>query len=95
MITGMNTGRVKVINFHEIRSDDVISIKNLLSYLKTKKNLVSVSALLAFMKGELDLPSDSFVLTADDGHVSFYQKLFPILVELDVPCSLFVSPKVI
>jgi peptidoglycan/xylan/chitin deacetylase (PgdA/CDA1 family) len=95
MINGMNTSGLKVINFHEIEAGDVQSIENLLYYLKTKKNLVGAQDLLAFMKGELELPSNSFVLTVDDGHASFYKRLFPILVKLNVPCALFVSPKVI
>ena len=92
---GMNASGVKVINFHEIQSHDLQNIENLLCYLKTKKNLVSSPDLLAYMKGELELPSNSYVLTADDGHVSFYQRLFPILVKHDAPCSLFVSPKMV
>lgn len=95
MINGMNTSGLKVINFHEIQAGDVQSIENLLYYLKTKKNLVGAQDLLAYMNGELELPSNSFVLTVDDGHASFYKRLFPILVKLNVPCALFVSPKII
>ena len=94
-MTGMKPTDVKVINFHEIQIGDVTNIENLLTYLKTKKNLISANDLLAFMEGDLELPPNSYVLTADDGHASFYQQLFPILTKLDVPCSLFVSPKVI
>lgn len=94
-MTGMKTTDVKVINFHEIQTGDVTNIENLLTYLKTKKNLISANDLLAFMEGDLELPPNSYVLTADDGHASFYQQLFPILTKLNVPCSLFVSPKVI
>lgn len=95
MISKVSNNGVKIINFHEIKNNEVESLENLLYYLKTKKNIISANDLLRYMKGELELPSNSYVLTADDGHSSFYQHLFPILAKLKIPCSLFVSPKVI
>lgn len=95
MINRISNNGVKIINFHEIKTNEVQSLENLLHYLKTKKNIISADDFLRYMKGELELPSNSYVLTADDGHSSFYQLFFPILAKLEVPCCLFVSPKVI
>ena len=86
--------RIKVLNFHEINTSHEIKwFEDLVIYLKEKKKIISCDDLHVAFKENISI-KDSFLLTVDDGHISFLKNIFPIIEKHQVPISLFVSPLV-
>lgn len=87
---------VDILCYHEVdgRRDDQFSIdsKKLESHiLYLKENgyeFISADTYLAYTKGELKLPEKSVMLTFDDGYLSFYTKVYPLLEKYQVPALL-------
>jgi hypothetical protein len=74
--------------FHEIHSK--IRFKEVLIYLGKKYKFVNVDQLYE------NICSNGLChITFDDGHKSFYENAYPVLYELKIPATLFVSPTVI
>jgi peptidoglycan/xylan/chitin deacetylase (PgdA/CDA1 family) len=81
-----------VINFHDVH--DSIWFEKTLIFLKSRYSIISHQELEAFF--HLNSPlNNSCLITVDDGEKSFVNVIFPVLKKLDIPCVLFVSPKVI
>lgn len=63
-----------------------------MEYLKRDGyNAVSLDAVLEFVRGGRALPERPVLVTFDDGCVSVHEKAFPILRELAMPATLFVT----
>lgn len=85
---------IKVLNFHEIISNkDINWFESILVYLKNKKNLISCDDLYHCLNGDINL-KESYLITVDDGHNSFYKNIYPLIKKHRVPIALFVSPKI-
>lgn len=86
LFTGMNC----IITFHKIRNglwfDDVVC------FLKSRYRFVSIESLQGFYSKSACLTNTCHI-AVDDGHKSFYDFIFPVLLKHRVPASLFVSPK--
>lgn len=81
----------KIINFHEVL-DPVWFEKNIL-YLKNRYRIITTSELYAFYY-EGHSMHNTCMITVDDGHISSYTIIYPILVKHQVPAVFFVSPEI-
>lgn len=82
-------GFLKILTFHELTN--VKWFENIIVYLKTNQNIISIEKLNDYNNHKL---KNSYIITIDDGHKSFYNNVFPILKKYNVPVTLFVSPKI-
>jgi biofilm PGA synthesis lipoprotein PgaB len=93
-------GHFLVLNYHDIiDEEDVVAPfdrmevnKHFLEdqFIWLKKNgysVVSVQAVLDAAAGKSTLPEKSVLLTFDDGYLSFYSKVFPLLKKYHYPAS--------
>jgi peptidoglycan/xylan/chitin deacetylase (PgdA/CDA1 family) len=81
----------KVINFHDIKS--INWFKQTLNILKNKFNLVDIKEIENFYYNGKIL-KNSCHLTIDDGDKTFYDIIYPVLKKMNIPATLFVSPKI-
>jgi len=77
-----------VVVFHEIHSS--VWFKEALMHLGKRYKFVNAAQLYE------NIHSTGLChITFDDGHRSFFKNAYPILYELQIPATLFVSPKII
>lgn len=89
-------GSVPIICYHDVgegaKNEYTVSKETLrshLSYLKTNGyNPISLQQYIAFTKDGAPLPDKPVMLTFDDGYVSFYKEVFPLLKEYNYPAML-------
>lgn len=81
----------KIINFHEIK--DSIWFEEVIVYLKSKYNIITTSQLYDFYYNHISL-KNVCMITVDDGHISSYDIIYPILKKYRVPAIFFVSPEI-
>jgi peptidoglycan/xylan/chitin deacetylase (PgdA/CDA1 family) len=81
----------RIINFHAVQDTDWF--RKMLNILKNNYNLISIQDLESYYYDENQL-SNTCHITIDDGHKSFYETMYPVLKEMEVPASLFVSPQI-
>jgi len=67
-----------------------------LDYLKENGySVVTLADALAWRDGKKNLPEKSVVITIDDGHITQYTVLKPIIEKYQVPVTLFIYPSAI
>ena len=76
-------------NFHVIR--DEVWMENVLLMLQRHFNFVTISDLEDFYYHGKSL-KNACHLTVDDGDISLYTKLFPLIKKYRIPISIYVSP---
>jgi peptidoglycan/xylan/chitin deacetylase (PgdA/CDA1 family) len=81
----------KVINFHDVRN--IIWLEKTINILKNKFNLVSIKEIEDFYYNRKTL-INSCHLTIDDGDKTFYNIIYPVLKKMNIPATIFVSPKI-
>ncbi len=79
----------KVINFHGV--DDPAWFEKVVLLLKSKYNMISAQDIYEFYYNHKQL-KNSCLITVDDGHVSSWSIIYPILKKHNVPAIFFVSP---
>lgn len=82
----------KVINFHDIYNKDWF--EQTLLILKSKYSIISIQELDDYFYKAKRL-QNSCLITVDDGDRTFYEVMYPVLLKLQLPAILFVSPKII
>ena len=82
----------KVINFHDVYDKDWFEKTILI--LKKKYQIIDAEKVEEYLYSTIKL-RNSCLITVDDGDVSFYHVIFPILLKYQIPVILFVSPKII
>lgn len=82
----------RIINFHDI--DDRQWFEDTLDVIQDKFEIVPFSEIKKFYKGQ-STAKNTVHLTVDDGHISTYTLIYPVLKERGLTASIFVSPKVI
>lgn len=98
-INVFNTNSITVLMMHEIIENDVSSknpmqlhykdFKVLLDILKSKKKAISLLEFYdCFTKGRFN---GEYIITFDDVHQSVYQMAYPLLIENNIPFTLFVN----
>ncbi|KMQ52934.1 Polysaccharide deacetylase [Chitinispirillum alkaliphilum] len=78
-----------IINFHAIY--DRAWMENVLQLLNNTYKMVHIGDLKEYYYSEKDLDKTCHI-TFDDGDVSFYRIVFPLLKKYNIPASIFVSP---
>lgn len=81
-----------ILNFHAIHN--IVWFESLLKTILRLYNPVSYEEVSNYYLVGKPL-KHACHLTFDDGHISFYEKVFPLLQKYHVPVSIFVSPKII
>lgn len=81
----------KIINFHAI--SDAAWFETVIVYLKRKYNMVGVKDLYDYYYNGKNL-RNACLITVDDGHLSSFEVIYPILKKHNVPAIFFVSPKI-
>ncbi len=81
-----------ILVFHEINNK--LWFQSVLKYLSRSYQFVSANQLFEIKKGIIPRQNICHI-TFDDGHISFYQNAYPVLKDLGIPATLFISPKVI
>lgn len=80
-----------VINFHVVKNIDWFEKTILL--LNRKFQIINIQQLSQYYQGKLELFQTCHI-TIDDGDISFYNNIFPILKKHNIPATLFVSPSI-
>jgi len=81
-----------ILNFHAIHN--IVWFESLLKTILRLYNPVSYEEVSNYYLEGKSL-KHACHLTFDDGHISFYEKVFPLLQKYNVPVSIFVSPKIV
>ncbi len=81
----------KIINFHDVH--DALWFENIIKILKSKYTIVGVDDIEQFYYNGKALKNACHI-TIDDGEVSFYNVIYPVLKKHNLPATLFVSPKI-
>ncbi len=79
----------KVINFHEVHDSDWF--EQVVTYLKKNYQMISINQLYEFYYNDAKL-NNACLITVDDGHLSSYETIYPILKKHNIPSIFFVSP---
>jgi len=79
----------RIINFHDVR--DIAWFERIIKLLINKYNMISAQDLELYYYDKKKL-RNSCHLTVDDGDISFYDVIYPIIKKYNIPVSLFVSP---
>lgn len=82
----------KIINFHDIY--DPRWFRDTIEVILESYEVVPFSTIKDFYNGK-NVNENAVHLTVDDGHISTYTIIYPILKELGLTASIFVSPKII
>ena len=85
-------GKSLVLVFHE--EDNGPLFEKIILALKKRYRLVSIHELEQLLTQKKKLKNVCHI-SFDDGHMSFYNVIFPVLQKHNVPVSLFISPEVI
>lgn len=81
-----------VLNFHTVTSSDLF--KKILSTIGSYYSFISAQDVEDFYYSGKQLEGCCHI-TFDDGENSFYEKAYPVLQDLKIPATLFVSPFII
>jgi peptidoglycan/xylan/chitin deacetylase (PgdA/CDA1 family) len=99
------TNRILVLMYHEIADDhDEIEawtvvkksefIKQM-EYLKANFEIHSLQGILNLGRGDYKPSKPIAVLTFDDGYAGNYKVLFPTIIEMNIPATVFVATKAV
>lgn len=78
-----------VLHFHAVK--DINWFEKVIILLKRRFQMINIHQLYLFYQGKNEL-LDACHITIDDGDISFYNTIFPILKKHNIPATLFVSP---
>ena len=81
-----------ILNFHAIK--DPKWFEHILKIIQRLYHPVSYEDIENYYRNGKTLKHACHI-TFDDGHISFYETVFPLLKQYNIPASIFVSPKVI
>jgi peptidoglycan/xylan/chitin deacetylase (PgdA/CDA1 family) len=87
MINGEDMNRI--INYHGIKNSSWF--EDTLIILKSRYNMVSIDEIEDFYYNRGNLKNACHI-TFDDGDISFYNMVYPILKRHNIPATIFVSP---
>lgn len=77
-----------VLFYHEISSR---RFKKHVNFLRDRYKIISVRELINSLKERRGAPENSIVITFDDGYRSNYTDVFPIVKEMEIPISIFIT----
>lgn len=89
-ISGVSTGQIKVLSFHEVPYNSFSFFRAFLEKLKTNYNFISPDEFHSFFKGEKEIKGLNILLTFDDGFISAKEATEKILNPLDIKAFFFI-----
>ena len=81
----------RIINFHKVK--DIKWFENVICLLKSKYTIINENQLIGYYYNKKPLPRKSCMITVDDGDMTSYTIIYPILKKHHVPAIFFVSPE--
>ncbi|MDY6987496.1 MAG: polysaccharide deacetylase family protein [Thermodesulfobacteriota bacterium] len=84
---GRQKVRVVAINYHDISSR---SFREQIAYIQSHYNVLSPGAFLDWLNNKRVVDVPAVVITFDDGYLSFYEEVYPVLKEKELSVFLFV-----
>lgn len=81
----------KVINFHKVT--DSQWFETVVCFLKSHYTMIGAEQLIKYYYNRSELPPKSCLITVDDGEMTSYSVIYPILKKYQVPAIFFVSPQ--
>jgi peptidoglycan/xylan/chitin deacetylase (PgdA/CDA1 family) len=78
---------VTIVNYHRISGS---SFRRHLDYIRLHYQVLSPQNFLDWLDDKIIIAEPSVVITFDDGYVSFYQEIYPILMETKTPVFMFI-----
>ncbi len=82
----------KIINFHDVNK--IEWFESVIKILKAKYEFISAEEIGLFLGRNKTLKNTCHV-TVDDGDISFYEIIYPVLKKYKIPATIFVSPEAI
>lgn len=79
----------KVVDLHRVTDSDLL--RDLMLFLKRKYTIVSVQEMEEAINGGANTGGLCHI-TIDDGDLSSYEVIYPLVVQLKIPVTLFVTP---
>lgn len=79
---------LKVLAYHAV--SDVETFQKQMDYLATNYNLISLEELQHFFATGEGLPEKPLMITFDDGDISIYEKVLPIVKKDKIPTVVFI-----
>ncbi len=65
--------------------------KKILKNLKNKGQAISMDDIITLKKNKIDFPDNSYAITFDDGYYNNYKLAAPILSELNIPATFYIT----
>lgn len=87
------TRDLKHSRYPNIKGLDYPLFKEQLEYLKAHFNIISMEELLLASQGKASLKDNALLLTFDDGYIDNYTFVFPLLQELNLTASFYITGK--
>ena len=81
----------KVINFHKVT--DKKWFESVVCFLKKRYTMIGADQMIDYYCHHQELPSKSCLITVDDGDMTSYTVIYPILKKYHIPAIFFVSPQ--
>ncbi len=79
--------RVTVLNYHKISGD---SFRKHLRYIRRHYRVLSPGSFIDWLNDRIVIDEPSVLFTFDDGYMSFYEEIYPILKETETPVFMFI-----
>jgi len=97
--TMKSKNKVKILAYHKISNalpylylnTKVISFRKQMEYLKGQYKIISLREAVELLKTASKFPGKSVVVTFDDGNKSLFNNVFPILQDLKIPATVFLT----
>lgn len=81
-----------VYYFHDVSCEN--DVEKILLDIRNKYNIISSDDMLKYLQGGSKI-NNSCVFTVDDGWISTYKYVLPVIKKYDVPITVFISPKIV
>jgi len=90
---------VRILAYHKITDrDDFLSLatsvttfKKQMEFLKINYSIISLKEAVSLLKAKQPLPKRAVVITFDDGSKDIFNNAFPVLKELRIPATIFLT----
>lgn len=80
----------RVINFHKVSNSDWF--EKVIVFLKDKYNMISAADIIGYYYNDVHM-ENACLITVDDGDMSSYKIIYPILRKHQIPAIFFISPE--
>jgi len=71
---------------------DIYNFEQDLKFFKKNFTIITFDDLISITEGTVELNTDAVIITFDDGDLSMYAIVYPLLVEYDIPATFFIVP---